>query len=394
MADKDGFNKIAEWLLKDEDIKVAVLSAGGKTQNCAKVTDLIYSAWSKIANGESVTKSLQPFYARLKSDASRLGLLNFIEEELMTVEQEVEKDFSLDFLLSRGEYFYAKLFSAFSGLPFVDSKNLIGFYDDGKLNLGYSEFKIKDTYERVGRFVTGGFYGSYRNGKIKTFTRGGSDFSGAIITKGLCGEEYLNFTDVDGVFSIDPKLAKGEIIKEMSFDTVRLLGEFGAGVLHPASVLPLYGSGAQIRLKNTFNKKAQGTLIKEDCLVTPFATALKRGCCVVKGKDRESGYKAIRALGETGVKIIHSASSADFFQACFFGEENPLKNTVSSILKRASFESGLSFFYLTKTKRAFEVYHRLKKLKILVFASDFENGIYLTVKEKDEKIVLQTLNEV
>ena len=99
MADKDGFNKIAEWLLKDEDIKVAVLSAGGKTQNCAKVTDLIYSAWSKIANGESVTKSLQPFYARLKSDASRLGLLNFIEEELMTVEQEVEKDFSLDFLL-------------------------------------------------------------------------------------------------------------------------------------------------------------------------------------------------------------------------------------------------------------------------------------------------------
>lgn len=390
MADKDGFERVADWLLKDKEIKVAVLSAGGKTKGNAKVTDLLVDAWDKICVGEGINKSFQPFFNRVKFDAKQLGLLNFINEELMKIEQEVEKDFSLDFVLSRGEYIYAKLFSAFCGVPFLDSKILIGFYEDGKLNLGFSEYQIKRAYEKHGRFITGGFYGAFPNGKIKTFSRGGSDFSGAIIAKGLNACEYLNFTDVDGVYSIDPKLAKGEAIKEISFDFIRLLGEFGAGVLHPASVLPLYGSDTVIRLKNTFNPLAEGTLIKEECSSVPFAVALKRDCCLVRGYAREGGYKIIESLSKLNLKIAHSMASADYVEACVF-DMPILQNMLGLNLKTINIESGFTFFYLTPTDKTNEVVYRLKKEKILRFASSFKNGVYLAVKSEDENEVLKAL---
>ena len=390
MADKGGFERVADWLLKDKEIKVAVLSAGGKTKGNAKVTDLLVDAWDKINSGEGIDKSFQPFFNRVKFDATQLGLLNFINEELMKIEQEVEKDFSLDFVLSRGEFIYAKLFSAFCGVPFLDSKNLIGFYEDGKLNLGFSEYQIKRAYEKYGRFITGGFYGAFPNGKIKTFSRGGSDFSGAIIAKGLNACEYLNFTDVDGVYSIDPKLAKGEVVKEISFDFIRLLGEFGAGVLHPASVLPLYGSDTVIRLKNTFNPLAEGTLIKEDCSSVPFAVALKRDCCLVRGYAREGGYKIIESLSKLNLKIAHSTASADYAEACVF-DMPILQNMLGLNLKTINIESGFTFFYLTPTDKTNDVVNALKKDKILRFVSSFKNGVYLAVKSEDEKEVLKAL---
>ena len=194
MADGEGFLKIAEWLQKDRDIKAVVLSAGGKTVDCKKVTDLLLDGYENILKGKSVTKSLQPFYDRVRKDAEKLGFKNFIDEELKKIGQGVEKSLSLDFILSRGEYVYAKLFAKFYGMRFVDSESLIKFNDDGVLNLGYSEYKIKEEYTKNGSFITGGFYGSKQNGEIKTFSRGGGDFSGAIVSKGLLANEYLNFT--------------------------------------------------------------------------------------------------------------------------------------------------------------------------------------------------------
>ena len=170
---------------------------------------------------------LIPFFERVRCDAEKLKLYEKIKDELMIIGQEVEKTCLPDFILSRGEYVYAKLFSFFSGIRFVDSKNLIGFYDDGSLNLGYSEYKIREEFSK-GKFITGGFYGSYENGDIKTFSRGGGDLSGSIMARAMNADEYINFTDVDGVYSLSPKICESKIIKEISFDEVRKLGEFGA----------------------------------------------------------------------------------------------------------------------------------------------------------------------
>ena len=150
MANSSAFCTVAEWLRKDEDIKVAVLSAGGKTDRFPKVTDTLITASNEISRGKSVIKSLTPFFERVRYDAENLRLYEKIKDELMKIGQMVEMDSSSDFILSRGEYVYAKLFSYFSGIRFVDAKDIIRFYDNGKINYGYSDYKIKeDEHEKL-----------------------------------------------------------------------------------------------------------------------------------------------------------------------------------------------------------------------------------------------------
>ena len=386
MASKDGFRRVAEWVRSDGDIKAIVVSAGGKTDKGKKVTDLLLDAGKSISLGESVGRALTPFIERVLQDAESLRLAKYIKDELMTVGQEVEKDFSLDFLLSRGEYFYAKLFSLYYGIPFVDSKELIGFYEDGRLNLGLSEYRISKAYEKFGQFVCGGFYGGLASGKIKTFTRGGGDFSGAIVARGLKAKEYINFTDVDGVFSYDPKEKNAEIIKEISFDTVRLLGEFGATVLHPASVLPLYGTDMRILLKNTFNNDASGTVIVENSIEKPFAIAKRGGCSYVKALKREFGYSLRECVLNEDVKVICSASSMDFFEACYLGD---LKNLDCCL----QINGGVTVFYLTPSIKSNELLNSIQQLKIALFVSVFSGGIYVAVQADKESEVLQIIYE-
>lgn len=392
MADSVGFCKVAEWVQSDKDIKAVVVSAGGKTRVCKKVTDLLFFGAKQIEKGESVKKSLSPFVERAVFDAERIGVGDFIKEELMKIEQEVERDFSLDFLLSRGEFIYAKAFSKYFGIRFVDSKNLIGFYPDGRLNLGYSEFKISEEYLKGGRFVTGGFYGAYQNGKIKTFTRGGSDFSGSIVARGLNAKKYLNFTDVDGVYSIPPNFAKSQIVKEISFDQIRLLGEFGANVLHPASVIPLYGTGAEIDVKNTFNKHACGTRIFENCKDEPFAFSVCENCKFLSVQKRGYGHNILQDFSTEKVEILCSTASLDFAKICFKGEfdceEFANKHEVSYFKSE-----NVSVLFFTNNRRSFDIIYNLKKSKIASFIANFEKGAFVLVKNEDLCKVVEFLDE-
>ncbi|MBR2336777.1 MAG: hypothetical protein IKA61_02405 [Clostridia bacterium] len=380
MADKEGFRRVAEWIRSDDQIKAIVLSAGGKAKGSKKVTDLLLDASQLIVKGESISKALNPFLERVISDAEAIGLVSLIKDELMTIGQEVEKDSSLDFILSRGEYFYAKLFAGYYGLPFIDSARLIGFYSNGRLNMGLSEFQIEKAYEKQGKFVCGGFYGSLSNGKIKTFTRGGSDFSGAIVARGIKAGEYLNFTDVDGIFPFLPTKENCLPIKEICFDTVRLLGEFGTTVLHPASVLPLYGTGTQITVKNTFNKCAQGTLIKEESNERPFAAAIKSECRFLKIIKRGKGYELYSRLVKEGGKIICGACSFDFVEICI--EDDPQEMSLNAKdLDFCQIQEDVSVFYLTPCEKTAMSVKRLQSLQIALFIGVFDYGAYVAVKE-------------
>ena len=391
MADDLGFLKVAEWVLADKDIKAVVVSAGGKTKTCKKVTDLLLNGVERIRQGQSVKKSLTPFFDRVLFDAQKIGVENFITDELMKIEQEVEKDFSLDFVLSRGEFVYAKMFSKYSGMRFVDSKDLIGFYDDGRLNLGYSEFKINDEYQKRGAFLTGGFYGAYQNGKIKTFSRGGSDFSGSIIARGLRASKYLNFTDVDGVYSIPPNLAKSQILERVSFDQIRLLGEFGASVLHPASVLPLYDTGAEIEIKNTFNKNCKGTLVSQNFTGEPFAVAICKNCELLQIKKQNDARETYKKIVESNVEIICSAVSLDVVEICF--KENVNENVEKNVLANYYKKEKVSVMFFLKSDIAKVNVERLKKLKIARMTVDFAYGTFVVIGEGETLKAVENLTD-
>lgn len=391
MADDLGFLKVAEWVLADKDIKAVVVSAGGKTKTCKKVTDLLLNGVERIRQGQSVKKSLTPFFDRVLFDAQKIGVENFITDELMKIEQEVERDFSLDFVLSRGEFVYAKMFSKYSGMRFVDSKDLIGFYDDGRLNLGYSEFKINDEYQKRGAFLTGGFYGAYQNGKIKTFSRGGSDFSGSIIARGIRASKYLNFTDVDGVYSIPPNLAKSQILERVSFDQIRLLGEFGASVLHPASVLPLYDTGAEIEIKNTFNKNCKGTLVSQNFTGEPFAVAICKNCELLQIKKQNDARETYKKIVESNVEIICSAVSLDVVEICF--KENVNENVEKNVLANYYKKEKVSVMFFLKSDIAKVNVERLKKLKIARMTVDFAYGTFVVIGEGETLKAVENLTD-
>jgi aspartate kinase len=133
--------------------------------------------------------------------------------------------------------------------------------------------------------VMGGFIGSTRAGVTTTLGRGGSDWSAAIVGSLLPAEEIQIWTDVDGMMTLDPRVFPGaRVISEVSFDEAAELAYFGAKVLHPATIKPAVEKGIPVRILNSLNPRAPGTLITREVRGTegePRAIAFKKGISVI-----------------------------------------------------------------------------------------------------------------
>jgi len=133
--------------------------------------------------------------------------------------------------------------------------------------------------------VVAGFIGSTREGVTTTLGRGGSDWSAAILGSLLPAEEIQIWTDVDGILTVDPKLVAGaRAIPEVTFDEAAELAYFGAKVLHPATIKPAVEKGIPVRILNSLNPSAPGTLITAEARAAegdPRALAFKKGISVI-----------------------------------------------------------------------------------------------------------------
>ena len=127
----------------------------------------------------------------------------------------------------------------------------------------YSESKKgKRLADKVDGVVIPGFYGSTSSGQIRTFSRGGSDVSGAIIARAVKAEIYENWTDVNGFLTADPRIVENpKPIPELSYRELRELSYMGANVLHPESIFPVRKANIPINIKNTFDPTNPGTMI-------------------------------------------------------------------------------------------------------------------------------------
>lgn len=126
----------------------------------------------------------------------------------------------------------------------------------------YSLDLIKKRLENVEYAVIPGFYGTNQNGEITTFSRGGSDITGALVARAVGADIYENWTDVDGFLTADPRIVDDpEIIDYLSYRELRELAYMGAEVLHPESIFPVRSVGIPINIKNTFNPSYPGTMI-------------------------------------------------------------------------------------------------------------------------------------
>ena len=186
MADAGQYRKIRDILLADPARRVVVVSAAGKRdKNDNKITDLLYLCHSHVKYGVDCDRIFQMIASRYIGIRNELGLALAIEPELEALKKSVDaKQVTREELVSRGEYFSAKLMAAYLGFQFIDAADWVKFNYDGTVDQekSYEELRSRVT-PGVGAVIPG-FYGSMPDGTIHTFSRGGSDITGSLAAAG------------------------------------------------------------------------------------------------------------------------------------------------------------------------------------------------------------------
>ena len=200
----------------------SVSALGKKEKGDSKITDLLYLLHAHLRYSvpyENVYALIEERFLQIKKD---LNLKIDLENEFSLLKQELNKEISVEYLASRGEYITAKMMAEYLNYTFVDAKDLITFDYNGIVNYEKTEKAITAAYNTYGKIVIPGFYGAYPNGAIKTFSRGGSDISGAIVAKVLGATVYENWTDVSGILMADPKIIDNpKRINQITYNELR-----------------------------------------------------------------------------------------------------------------------------------------------------------------------------
>ena len=266
MADAGQYRKIREIISSDPHRRVVIVSAAGKRDSSDhKITDLLYLCYAHIQYGVDCSQIFDMIRERYLQIRDDLGLKLDLETEFAALKDRLDhKAISQDELASRGEYFSAKLMAAYLGFQFVDAALWIQFKMDGTVDQEAS-YKALKRLVRGNGVVIPGFYGVMPDGRIHTFTRGGSDITGALAAAALDADVYENWTDVSGILMADPRIVENpQPIPEVTYDELRELSYSGAQVLHEGTIFPVREKGIPLNIRNTNAPNDPGTMIQEN----------------------------------------------------------------------------------------------------------------------------------
>ena len=266
MADANQYRKVRDIVLADPQRKVVIVSAAGKRNSeDHKLTDLLYLCHAHTKYGVACDPIFDMITSRYIEIRDTLGLNVDLEREFAQLKQRLDaKEVSEDELASRGEYYSAKLMAAFLDFEFVDAADWIVFNMDGTVDKEVSYAALKKLGHGKG-IVIPGFYGAMPDGRIRTFSRGGSDITGALAAAALDATVYENWTDVSGILMADTRIVENpQPIPEVTYDELRELSYAGAQVLHEGTIQPVREKGIPVNIRNTNEPEARGTFIQED----------------------------------------------------------------------------------------------------------------------------------
>jgi len=266
MADAGQYRKVRDIVLSDPDRKVVIVSAAGRRYGGDhKLTDLLYLCHAHIQYGVDCTTVFEMITSRYLQVRDELGLTLDLESDFAELKKKLDsKSISADELVSRGEYFSAKLMAAFLDFQFVDAADWVKFKMDGTVDEEASYPALCARHTPGKGIVTPGFYGVMPNGAIKTFSRGGSDITGALAAAALDADVYENWTDVSGILMADPRIVENpQPIPEVTYDELRELSYAGAQVLHELTIFPVRKKNIPLNIRNTNDPDHPGTIIQE-----------------------------------------------------------------------------------------------------------------------------------
>ena len=349
LASAEQFKKVADIIRADESRVYVVPSAPGKRfDGDTKVTDMLLQAYAAAAEGKDVTENLAAIKARYDEIIAGLGLDFNLDADFEEMAEMLKTSPEKDYTASRGEYLNGKVLAAYLDMPFVDSAEVIFFNEEGNLNTYKTEKTLAARLAKLGTAVVPGFYGRGKDGKVKTFSRGGSDVTGSLVAQACRADVYENWTDVSGFLMADPRIVKNPAgIKYITYRELRELSYMGASVLHEDAIFPVRHRGIPINIRNTNAPADEGTWIvestgqKPDYVLTGIAG--KKGFCAMlitkamMNSEVGFGRKVLQALEDNNISFEHMPSGIDTMTVVVHEDEflNKEQAVVSAIHRLA-----------------------------------------------------------
>ena len=325
MADGNTIQRGASIVRADAERRFVVVSAPGKRfSGDIKITDLLYKCADAVEANDTITfeETFEKIRVRFLNIEKELGKDLQLAQGLEDAKRNMLGGAGRDYCASRGEYFAALIMASVLDFPFVDATEFIRFHEDGTLNEETFEIgaKVLSKHEKA---VIPGFYGLGADGKVKTFSRGGGDISGAIVARAIGASLYENWTDVSGFYACDPRIVNSpRWISELTYQELRELSYMGANVLHSESIFPVRSAGIPIRICNTFRPEDKGTYIVKNSTrdireVVVTGIAGKKGFTSITLEksmmNTEVGFvgKILSVIGKYGISFEHLPSGID-----------------------------------------------------------------------------------
>ena len=341
LADAGQFRKVRSILEMDTRRCYVVPSAPGRRfDNDEKVTDLLYKTHREAQAGENFRQTFRLIRDRFEAIAKELELGIDLKPYMDEIEQDIANGASAEYCASRGEYLNGLLLADYLDFTFLDPKDFIFFKSDGTFNSERTNDALTALLKYTKKAVIPGFYGN-KDEEIHTFSRGGSDITGAIVARAAKAEMYENWTDVSGFLMADPRVVPGaKAIQNVTYRELRELSYMGATVLHEDSVFPVHRAGIPTNIRNTNAPEDRGTIIshtmpEDDNPDVITGVAGRLGFSVISVEkammnvERGFGRRVLQAIEESGLSFEHMPTGIDTMCVVVFTADlEPVKEQV------------------------------------------------------------------
>ena len=339
VATKEKIEQIIKILKLDPRRKAIVLSAPGKAEGVnTKVTDYLISIVGKSLEGKDIEKDVSGVKKRFYDIYEPLGIARqTIDEVLKRLDERIAADKTnsekyRDAIVASGEDLNAELFAIYANTVGIKAK-FVSPVDVGLIvtaNFGDARVKsegtanlskLRDIINEGFIVVFPGFFGVSADGDIVTFSRGGSDLSGALVADAINALEYENFTDVNGILSANPKIIDNpQQIEALTYREMRELAYMGFDVFHEEAVKPVMKKKIPIRLRNTNNLANKGTLIAYERILNKnnvVGIAAASGFCsfnlqkFLMNREKGFGRRLLQIFEDFGLSYEQCPSGVD-----------------------------------------------------------------------------------
>ena len=321
VADASMVRQVESIVKSDPARRFVVVSAPGKRHSDdKKITDLLFLAHQLANNGFDFDEPYQVIRKRFCELATELGVPGTADAALDELRAGLASGHSADWVASRGEHLSARVIAAALGGTFVETAEVLGIDQRG--------LPTRDSYDRLaaaldgdGLYLIPGYYGRGPDGQVKVFSRGGSDITGAVISRAVGAKVYENWTDVSGFMMADPRIVKdARPMREVTYAELRELSYMGANVLHEEAIFPVKEAGIPINIRNTNQPSEPGTLIvaERDAQGLPVVGIAGRKSFTViyiykhlMNKEIGFGRKVLELLLAHGINFEHMPTGID-----------------------------------------------------------------------------------